>query len=382
MVNGVYFFCMSRPVTIVVPTLDVGGAERIALNLANWFSSQGMEVSLINLAGRRGLWDKIEGSIAYIPQKFNKVQHSIFWLRAFIRRNPEDFFISFMTHTNLAMTLSALFIPGFQRKICIVEVGHQSTWTTHGKGFQRVLKLLVFLLYPLVGQIVCVSHSVRQEIQAFIPSAKTVVIKNPIDIDKVRQESGKSVSQVVAHWESLPDRFNESGKLRLCCVGRLEFVKGFDILIDACRFLKDWNIDFELDIIGTGSKENWLRQLVEHYELPQSKIRFRGFMSVPWVELSQADILVIPSRSEGASMVAIEALSVGVRVVGSNTGGIPESLDNGSLGTLVHDSSAEAFASSILSEASIHRCYLEVEQHIATYNRDVIGKQYLRLGEL
>ena len=76
-------------------------------------------------------------------------------------------------------------------------------------------------------------------------------------------------------------------------------------------------------------------------------IKLVGYVDDPWLWLCVADVVVIPSLTEGLGLSAIEALSAGCPVVATNVGGLPEVVSASHLGSLVTKSDPNALASAI-----------------------------------
>lgn len=112
-------------------------------------------------------------------------------------------------------------------------------------------------------------------------------------------------------------------------LGRLVPEKGLDILLTAVSLLQQQNLDFQVTLCGSGQSEADLRQEAESQQIAERLI-WRG--AVPHemapIELSKFDVLVLPSRTiatwkEQFGHVIIEAMAMGIPVVGSNCGEIP-----------------------------------------------------------
>ena len=138
---------------------------------------------------------------------------------------------------------------------------------------------------------------------------KIVTIYNPIDLVKIMQLSlDNSLSKV--------DYNTKKGPF-LISVGRLEWQKGFDYLINAIKKVKCAFPNVLLTIYGKGSKEVELKNLIIKNEL-KDNIKLMGFSSNPYFDLSKSDLFISSSRYEGFSNSIIESISLGVPVVATD----------------------------------------------------------------
>jgi phosphatidylinositol alpha-1,6-mannosyltransferase len=142
----------------------------------------------------------------------------------------------------------------------------------------------------------------------------------------------------------------------LLTVGRLVTRKGHDRVISALPKILDRLPAVEYVIVGTGSEERRLRRLAEEMGVA-SAVRFVG--SVPHhatrTYYEQCDVFVHPNREldngevEGFGIVFLEAGAAGVPVIGGDSGGTPDAIQNGITGFLVDPNSVEEIAERVIS---------------------------------
>jgi glycosyltransferase involved in cell wall biosynthesis len=108
---------------------------------------------------------------------------------------------------------------------------------------------------------------------------------------------------------------------RFLFLGRLERVKGVDLLLKAAALLKEENLDFRLDVVGKGGMEEWARGYVKEKELGE-RITLMGNVSDSTLAglYASADCIVIPSRSESIPLVFSEALRFGKELIVTDVG--------------------------------------------------------------
>jgi glycosyltransferase involved in cell wall biosynthesis len=173
-------------------------------------------------------------------------------------------------------------------------------------------------------------HTLKVKIYEFIEDQimkrSDAVIAVSQDMKRVLSKSGinKNKIMVVENFMTtkiLPKKSTDTMPLKLLFVGRLSPEKGCSVLIDAMKLVK--KDDFCLTILGEGMERENLQQKVKDLEL-SGAITFTGFKQNVNEYLSVCDAVVMPSFREGQPLTLIEACCMGLPVVASNVGGIPE----------------------------------------------------------
>lgn len=134
-------------------------------------------------------------------------------------------------------------------------------------------------------------------------------------------------------------------------VGRIDPIKGFEILLEMAQILKKKN-EFQLIIVGGGSIRS--KELIEL----QSKIDSKDLSddvvligSVPHQQLktyySAVDVFVLTSFYESLGFVILESMACATPVVASNVGGIPTLVDDSLTGFLIDENNPESFAEKV-----------------------------------
>ncbi|CAN5244213.1 glycosyltransferase family 4 protein [soil metagenome] len=116
--------------------------------------------------------------------------------------------------------------------------------------------------------------------------------------------------------------------------GRLRQEKAVDVLLKAFAMLRKKQPTAYLVIAGDGSELEALKALAAELGLDESCFQFLGFRKDVPAVLASLDGYVLASRSEGLGTAILEALAVGLPVVATNTGGIPDSVHHEESGLL------------------------------------------------
>ncbi len=121
---------------------------------------------------------------------------------------------------------------------------------------------------------------------------------------------------------------------QILTVGRIEYQKGSDIGLEACKVLADMGIEYCWHFIGTGSILEKLKKKASMYGL-DGKCIFEGQKENPYPYMKNADIIVQPSRVEGKSIVLDEAKILGKAIVVTDYPSVSDQISDGVTGIIV-----------------------------------------------
>lgn len=204
-----------------------------------------------------------------------------------------------------------------------------------------------------------------------------------------------SVSQAVADHLSSPSivipnlyqdelfyKMSEIPKSKdLVFLGRLVSQKGIHLLIEALASLKQKNTTPNLTIIGHGPEENNLRQLIQKFDLV-NQVVFTGLQIGQQLTktLNEHKIIVIPSiGNEGFGVVALEGIACGCIVIGSNSGGLKESI--GSCGLTFANGNIEELTNilfKLLTNPELLNQYRQsAKEHLIRHSSVTVAQSYL-----
>lgn len=139
------------------------------------------------------------------------------------------------------------------------------------------------------------------------------------------------------------------GKLRVLFVGQLRPEKGLYVLVDALERARSQVPELELHVVGPPGDPSIAERLQALADAGVLHLRgHRTFGPPLFQEMADADVLVLPSFSEGTPRVLVEARAFGCPVVASDVGGIPTSVTHDVDGLLVPPRDASALAAAIV----------------------------------
>ena len=133
----------------------------------------------------------------------------------------------------------------------------------------------------------------------------------------------------------------------VAAIGRLVPVKGFDVLVQAMPALRAAVPGSLAIVVGDGPEEGALSTLAERLGV-REHVRLHGPSADVVSVLAAADVLAAPSRNEGMGRSLVEAMALGIPVVGTTVGGIPTVVGDDEAGRLVPADDAAALAAALI----------------------------------
>ncbi|WP_294592870.1 glycosyltransferase [uncultured Bacteroides sp.] len=208
------------------------------------------------------------------------------------------------------------------------------------------------IAYQGANRIIAVSNSLKEQIYNHFKRDATVIH-----------------NMVNEEFFQMPIRkYTNRDKLIYISIGSLFYIKGHDILIKALSEVAQYTLDWELRIVGGGSEEKNLQNLIKQLGL-ENNIKLIGRKNKQEIIslLYDSDIFILPSRSENFSVAVLEALSAGLPVVATTCGGIRECI-NEKNGVLVSVEDVSGLAKSIL----------DISKNIELYDKQFIADECKR----
>lgn len=282
-----------KNIAIIVPTLNKGGAERVAANMSIEFAKH-YNVYIIVYDGSDIIYpyggQLIDLRLPPAKNIFGKITtllKRICILRKIKKDYQIDIAISHLPSANLANVIS-------RRSDIIFTYIHS-------------MKVNVFkekILSFFSDKVICVSECVRNMAinQCGIRSDKVITVYNFCDLEKPINKITKT---------------NENSIL-IVNMGRLSEPKGQWHLIRALKkVLCETDQNVKLAIIGDGEKRPSLEKLTEQLGINEN-VQFTGFMENPWDFMVNADIYVSSSIWEGMPMALVEAGRCGLPIISTD----------------------------------------------------------------
>lgn len=352
-------------VSLFIPNLHGGGAERVFINLTKILSGLGLSVELVVGNSEGDLNRQIEG-INLIDLRSSSVVRAIIPLYRHLRKSKPDILMSAMPHANLAASIAVKF--SFQKVKLICTVHENSFYSfQYISNYEKCILHAMKIGYSSVSGLVAVSAGLLRSQRDFygklLPQASTTIY-NPIVPDE---------------FITLPIRtsgnWSVESPFQVVSAGRLSFEKDFKTLISAFSLLPDIE-KTRLIIYGEGAERPKLLALIEKLGIDKY-VSLPGFTTNLNECLASSDVFVLSSKWEGFGNVIVEAIAAGCPVVSTNCeSGPAEILVNGKYGQLVPvgDINKMALAIQAVREGNIED--FDTNEAIARFRFKSIGYSY------
>lgn len=183
----------------------------------------------------------------------------------------------------------------------------------------------------------------------------------------------------------MAENYSDVSRHRVIAVGRLDYQKGFDRLIEAWRIIhqhedcKDWT----LDIFGQGEWKERLQDMIEACGL-QDCVKLNAPTKQIGREYANSSMLVMSSNYEGFPMVMIEAMACGLPAVSFDFKcGPKDIIQHGVNGLLVKNGDIQGLADVMMhlmaDEQLRQRMSAEARKVVETYSEEVVMRKWLEL---
>jgi len=292
-----------KRITLVIPSLACGGAERNLSMMANYFATHGSNVTLITLAAAETDFFQLHPQIERVALNLLRVSTGVWdalksnWqrlrrLRQAIKNSQPETVISLMDRTN---TLTLLATIGLTIPVIVME---QTDPRQRDIGW--LWHRLRRWLYPRASAIVVLTEELREWANQFVSREEKIhVIPNPVAISEQTTEA--ALSRV-------------ANKCVLAGMGRLVPSKGFNLLLRAFAQCANQHPEWTLTIFGEGEERRHLEMLAADLKI-SSCVNLPGLTPNPMRSLSGADLFVMTSQYEGFPLSLLEAMACGVPVI-------------------------------------------------------------------
>jgi glycosyltransferase involved in cell wall biosynthesis len=362
-----------KKILFAIPSLPIGGAERVMVTLLNHLDRSRFEPHLA-MVQKTGFYLKdVPPDVPIHDLKATRVRWAVPKLIRLAWELKPHVLHTSMPELNMAAVLSRPFLPAGVRVLIREEIVG-SVDTAETRKHPAVWNWLYRRLYSRADKVICLSKFVLNDLAEMgIPRRVLVHLYPPVDtklVARLGNEGGNPFEGQGPH---------------LLAAGRLQKRKGFDILLEAMPRVCAAVPGAQLTILGEGVLKQELLAQRERLGLNQT-VHLIGYKPNPFLYFKHADLFVLSSTNEGFGLVVVEALAVGTPVVAAPCRGVlREILGDCPMSWVAPSGGASALAETIISalKASSRRAHplSSLQSFLNRYDAESVMREYEKLLE-
>lgn len=330
-------------------SMGKGGAERVLSILSKMYVDLGHEVKIVSVLKDKLSYELAKGvqyeSIAR-PNK-SRYLNIYYWIRKInrvVRNDKPDYVISFFSKVSILVILARV------HKLSRLFISERNN---PSDDYNFLTKILVSILFPKAEKIILQTRTAYDFMPKKVKS-KSQIIMNPLFYD-------------------IPACTYETN--RIVAVGRLATEKNHELLIKSFSSVIDKIPEnATLHIYGEGELRQHLQELIHNKGLTK-RVILEGTKNAIFSEIKDAKLFVMPSITEGLSNSLLEAMAMGIPIIGSDIPGINSVIIDGINGVLFKSSSDSELSQRIIDAFDDYNKY----RNMGLFARNYILKEYVPL---
>lgn len=313
----------------IIDSLEVGGAERMAVNYANVLSKEISFSGLVVTRKEGRLKNEIDANVSYLylNKRHTLDLKAIFRLKTYCKSNKVEY-----VHAHGTSYFSALLL-----KICLINI--KIIWHEH-YGARSEEKLvhnkILFLASKFFSGIIVVNHVLKEWCFSVLKFKKVIYFPNFIFANKSENEI-----------TILKGKENQ----RILCLANLKKPKNHNLLTRVAKRIKATHPDCTFHLVGKDFDDAYSKKIKEDIKSNhlQETVFIYGVKEDTNHIIKQATIAVLTSESEGLPVALLEYGFQKKPIVVTNVGEIPFIIEDEVNGLMVESDNDELFYKAIIS---------------------------------
>lgn len=292
---------MSRNIAILDLSPFFGGGQKFLLMIQKYLSINDNYYFLVK---DRSTFDQLIGTKRYFIEDDNLFSQ-IKRVNTFIKENDIEVMI-------FNGNRPIYFSPFISVKY---KIAYKHTSNNAFAAYRRYIgHFILNFCYLFCDRIVLLYDDAKKEV--FWNKEKVRIINNGVELPKVFKQK------------------DFSPQINILCVSRLDANKGINWLVNVFSETFANNNNVQLTIAGSGSLYEPLKTFI--IDRCITNINLLGFVDDVQFQLSQADVFILPSKFESFPLSILEAMSLGLPIIATDTGGVKDMVLNNKNGYLIN----------------------------------------------
>lgn len=362
-----------KKIVIVTPSLGDGGAERVAVNLANWLVNRRyFDVHLVAFFSVDDYKHDLHHNVRLHQLGVGRSLFALLPLVKTLRVLAPEVILSSTLDTNIVTGIASFFVK--HKKLLFRETNPHNIQKTFGLIRRLKYKVLMLASYSRCNHVIANSSD----------TAKSLIKLRVVKKEKIHVIGNPVLPPDYAHRlrEPADHRWLDDPEIKVVVTaGRLHYQKNHLLLVRAFAHVIREVPMARLIILGRGPEGAAIDSEISALELREC-VELVGFKKNPLPYLSRSSLFVLTSRWEGFGNVVVEALAAGLFVIATECdGGVKDILEGGDYGITVPNYNADALARAIIESLSEDKKYdrSRLPSRANEYSVEKISERYLEL---
>ncbi len=311
-------FKTQKHIAFYIGSLHKGGAERVFVNLAEYFLQQGYRVTMVTQYQKENEYELPEECKRVLsdltPEEVcrSRIKNFCYRVRKLHRIWKEEkpqLVLSCIGKNNFMAIVTAMFT---KTKVVVSVVGE-----TKEEYPGRLMRGLANFLFPYASGVILQTERSKSFFRKRVQS-KAVILPNSLNPDFMKP------------------RYEGEREKRIVAVGRMDANKNHEMMLRAFAALADKYPAYTLTIYGDGELRSYLEDLAKELGIAH-KVSLPGVVFDVAERIERAALFLLTSYSEGVSNALIEALAIGLPVISTDvpSGGTGELMTDGENGLFI-----------------------------------------------
>ncbi len=307
-----------KHIAFYIGSLHKGGAERVFVNLAEYFAQEGYRVTMVTQYRKEDEYPLPE-QIARVISEIDEKEITGSRVRNFCRRVKKLHAIWRQYQPELV--LSCIGKNNFMTVVTTMGTRTRPVVSVVGEAREeypnRLMRVLANLLFPFASGLILQTERSRDFFSGRV-GERAVILPNSLNPDFVKP------------------RYEGERERRIVSVGRMDANKNHEMMIRAFAALRDRYPEYVLTIYGDGELHSYLKGLAEELGVGE-RVELPGVIPNVAERIEKAAMFLLTSYSEGVSNALIEALATGLPVIATDvpSGGTVELMSDGVNGLII-----------------------------------------------
>lgn len=312
----------------IIDSLEVGGAEKMAINYANALSKRADFSGLVATRAEGHLKSQLNDAVSYLFLKKTKTLDfaAAFRLKKYCKQNQID-----ILQPHSSSYFIALLVKIIYPKIQIIWHDHNGLSEFISTQKSLVLKIASFFFKGII----VVNFKLKNWAEKELNCKNVIFLPNfTNDVSSINVETQMKGIE---------------GK-RILCLANLRDQKNHFLLLEVAEKLKNTHPDWTFHLVGKDFEDDYSKQIHELIisKALESHVFIYGSKNDVVHIINQSEIAILTSKSEGLPVALIEYGLYKKPIVSTNVGEIPLIIKNGNNGFIVGAQDVEAFYESLL----------------------------------